>query len=196
MDEYDIPEPNLVESAKVAELQNGETDSYSFAHRQDTILQLSLMIDDILERIEHSWKGEHITIENGQAKWDKMEGVKPAMNDKGINSIMGLLRKFGNRVHALSKYNEDEIYSAASSANHEVNKMLAMNFERWEVDITQYSEICFSASYFIFSVLKQAEDGMTRQLAMTMTKRTEVSDESPQKQGGGLMNLFYRGGKK
>ena len=190
--------PELAQIAAMAEAQQsaGQQDGYSFQQQQNTILELSLVIQDILEQIEHSWKGEYPKYENGRfVAWIKTPDLRPAMNEKGIQTIMGILRKFGNRVHALTSLNEIEIYNTASDMNHVINKELALNYREWEVDLTQYSEVCASASYFIFSVLKQAEEGMTRQLAMTMTKRTEISDESPGKKGGGFLDIFGYGGK-
>lgn len=189
--------PELARLAAMAEAQrqDSQQEGYSFQQQQNTILELSLIIQDVLEQIEHAWKGEYPRTENGRfVGWAKTKGLRPAMNEKGIQTIMGILRKFGNRVHALSKFDAEEIRRASDDMNHNINKELALNFEPWDVDITQFSEVSASGSYFINSVLKQAENGETRQLAMTMTRRTEISDESPNKKKAGFFDMFGHGG--
>lgn len=104
----------------------------SETHRDGNIIQYQIENSDLLEKLEHFYKGEYIgLLENGDTGW-----VKPAdteqipMNEFGVSSMMEIVSKYVDKNTTLSYYSEMRIYEIMADLGDELVLYILANYEK------------------------------------------------------------------
>lgn len=109
----------------------GEGDNYRW----------ELFMEDVLEKFEHSLRGEKLNVKTGM--WFTPSDAKPKLNDKGINDIMSdfslLMNKATYLANIKPEYADEETKIETGAF---INK-LKFNYYNWSLDECQFESIIF-----------------------------------------------------
>jgi hypothetical protein len=136
------------------------------AEKQDAELtRWQLMVEDIILELEHDFRGE-IFMED-ENKWEvKGESL---MNEKGIRSIIGVLRASVHKILFLSNLTEDDVYLITRDTHIELACLLAQNIDNFEIKKAYLSSILNKVVFITYEGLRRAFMGGER----TFLKQTE-----------------------
>lgn len=164
-------------------------------------LQYQIEAQPILEDIEHSLKCEILTFNQvtGQFCWATPEGVKPMMNQAGVNSVLTIMRPALSKVFLLSDFEEDQIRKITISTGQNVVDDLNLNWELYEIkDFAAASKIRQIVTNTAFATLRKANKGTYLKFLRTTSSIQEVQHHSTAERpaqdnissGGILARLF------
>lgn len=138
--------------------------------KEGNVIQYQLESDDILDKIEHFFRGDIIkTNEDGDTYYaPQTNSDLQLLNEYGVNSMMHKLQNYVNRNTNLSYYSEDRINEILSDVGDALNKLLFCNYEKMGLDTefkrTKYEEIVVQTLHIIESAYRRAIGGKEREL--------------------------------
>lgn len=152
----------------------------------EDIARWQLELNDILEKVEHSLKGDVVVFENGQLIWkDNPNPKENTLNKKGVQIIMRLLTKYINRNTILSDYTAEEINFKVLDFGKRLNNLIFMKYEEMGMDSEEkrkeYPSLVGALVDIVHSAYARAKDGRERE---SYRKMISVSQASA---GGGMM---------
>lgn len=97
-------------------------------------LQYQLDSDSIIEEIEHILKSEQMSHDkHGQPVWTQKPNSKPLINDKGINTILTILRSHVTKIFILSDLEDEDIRNITRAVSEDLIDALYYNWDEWAV---------------------------------------------------------------
>jgi len=116
---------------------------------------------------------EVIDPETKQPKWEKMEGIKPMMNDQGINSVMADVHGLVNQLTVLSNISEEDASNLTIELGKTLTYKLAMNWKEFEVDKSNLSTIVLIITNMAYMASRRGMDQGERIFLKTAVRTTE-----------------------
>lgn len=144
---------------------------------------------DVLELIEHTLRGEvWKSSEDGRGGgWTKSDGIRPMLNEAGIQAILQKVTKVVNRVVIMSNLDEMSINNWLWDLGHDLAGELVVRIwpdNDWEIDEKDLDSIHDLIILLTEVALKRAlHDGERRKLYETQ-KSTETHVVEKGKEGG------------
>lgn len=118
--------------------------------------------------------------------WERPEGVKPFMNELGINYIDLVLNSFVNKNSLMAHIDDRDIEEIGRDTADTIIDHLGQNLVVYDIDLSLLVTIDSIISNFIFFTLKRSWKGGERSLIRDTTKHGENFSSQPQKQPGGF----------
>jgi len=166
-----------------------EKAQYLPVHAQDSgFSRWRLDPDDIVQRVEHSLRGE-IYKDN---EWQRLG--KPLANEEGIAGLLTIVGTSVNKVISLTKFQDDEIENIMEHIDDTLIDLLATKYDEWEIDPDFLSYIRELIINFIHASYKQAVGGWTsEQLSQVMTTTERIGlAEAPSAKRRGVFGILGR----
>lgn len=185
MDNPNNPYNNIQRQEDNTQFQGGfqqGTDPSLIAHQLDP--------NPVLIPLWHSWHGDMWNEETN--KWISGEpyGLTPALNMKGINTLINKIRIRFNHYTSLTTLDEDTIWKFKEEVEHDVNEQLFYNEDEWEVDRSYKDSIINDAGQAVLFGMNRSYAGMfSKFLSKTFEQKQTFQVEKPQKKRFGILNL-------
>ncbi len=160
----------LQEELKNQESKNNDLNSVisqsNFNNSTDeNLIFFQLRSDDILEKIEHFFKGDIIKEDaDGSVYYAKQTNEDLIiLNEYGVNSMMQILGNYVNRNTSLSFYDEERINEILADVGDEISDFLLHNYEKMglttEFKKSRYKLLVLNTIHIIESTYRRAISG-------------------------------------
>lgn len=139
-----------------------------------------------LYRFELSLRGK---MENSEG--EVVNVGEPLMNEKGINTVLGLLRSVVNQVNIMGNLSKQQVPGMMEFFSDAVIKNLMMNRDRYEMTEMARDQVWVSATNLAFFTMQRALDEGDRRFWSKITQeiKSTVDSTSRNKSGGLLSSL-------
>jgi hypothetical protein len=171
---------------------NQSNDGYTTAG----VIQLRLDTAPMLDNIEAFLRGQRIRgyVQKDGAIVPIFQSIgQPKMNDEGIQSIMSRLTTEFNPHTVQGNFDKDDFFNFIYELDRSISCMVMTNRLRWGIKIEEYDAICDGIVHPAQAFFSRLIDNKERESYST-TMRTMESNRL-EKNGGGLLNIFNKGGK-
>jgi hypothetical protein len=100
-------------------------------------------MDEVLDKVTHRWRGEtEVYDSRGTRSWERREGVKPIMNDQGIDYVISQIHLCANKNTNLSNLTKEEAYRLARISGMSTATALFLNYEKYAIDSDHFVSLC------------------------------------------------------
>ena len=132
------------------------------------------------------------TVKEGKPKleWEYVQLKKPLINDKGLNTLIGIIDGFFAPELQWSKLSKEVIAKTCEDLFCDIAEAIFVNHEEWEIDLTSATLIMDEIGHAIYSFLLRAEGALLLDRITTASERREIV--MPQEQRGGLFGGRFR----
>lgn len=112
-------------------------------HTSEGALQFHINSSQIIEEIEHSLKSEEFCIDpkTGRGGWKRRRGIKPIINDKGINSVITILKSRLSKIFIFSDLEENNIREMTKYVGESIIDDLYYNWQEYEIKDTAAASV-------------------------------------------------------
>ncbi len=149
----------------------GVVNSSGVASPQGNLIQYQLDSSEMLEKLEHFYRGDYIGIcKEGENKGEQM-WISPdnkdliPLNEFGVNSMMEIVTKYIDKNTSLSYYSEERIYEILADLGDEMVLVLFCNYEKMGMDTyfkkTKFRVMILTTLHMIESNYRRAIRGKT-----------------------------------
>jgi|TARA_Y100000310_G_C20671753_1_gene810686 hypothetical protein len=151
----------------------------------------------LIDRVKHMFAGEMFNPQTGQ--WDKMQGVCPPMNDKGVHHFMIKFSSHLDKNITLSDFTVEQIGDMMVEICYDILEVLWKRHKEFEIKRENFHFIMHILEHQIFANYMRAKDGGERKHRETLIKSVEsvVDRQEMTKRGGSsplsFLNPFNRG---
>ena len=135
----------------------------SYAQNKDVnLIQHQLETADIMDRLEHSYKGDQIKVDElGNEHWETPTDKDLILfNDYGVNSMFSIIGLYFNRNTILSQYDDMRINEILGDLGHAIRIFILCNYEKMGMDTefkkTRYPLVVLNTIHAIESVYRRA----------------------------------------
>ena len=189
---------NVARSGLNSPTQNASHSQFS-TKVSDDIARWQLELNDILERAEHTLRGDVVVFENGQLNWkDNTKPENNTLNDFGVQLCMKLLSMYINRNTILSDFTETEIGFKVYDFGYRLNNLIFLKYEEMGMDNEdkrkEYAVIVGSLTDIVHSAYARAKDGRERESYRKMISVSQASQGMGM--GGGGVTVNNQGGQQ
>lgn len=174
--------------------------SSGLGERDPNIIQYQIDSQEMLEKLERFYRGEHIGVnDKNEYTWIKPSNKElVTFNDFGVNSMMEIITKYFDKNTILSEYSEERIYEILADLGDEICLFMYCNYEQMGMDSyfkkTKFRIIILTTLHVIESTYRRAHRGNTRadvnqHRVVTQTDiigLRQNQGNAPQKKGGFL----------
>ena len=179
----------------------------------DDIARWQLELNDILEKAEHTLRGDIVVFEKGQMIWKKNPNPElNTLNDFGVQLLLKLLSMYVNRNTILSDYTEDEVRYKVLDFGKRLNDLIFLKYEEIGMDTEEkrkeYASLVGAMVDIVHSTYARAKYGRERESYRKMISVSQAStgggmgggltvnaSQPPQKTRGILNPMRYIAGK-
>ena len=137
------------------------------AHKDGNIIQYQIENTELLEKLEHFYKGEYIgTLKNGEVGWIKPEDESQIpLNEFGVSAMMEIVSKYVDKNTTLSYYSEMRIYEILADLGDELVLYVLSNYEKMGMSDkfrkTKFRMLIVTTLHLIESTYRKAISGKT-----------------------------------
>ncbi len=150
-----------------------------FGHSSEGSLQYQINPTEILEEIENTLRGAKAEVHQGQLVWRIPEGHRPIINERGLNSILMILRSRLTKIFILSDLEKEAIEQITISVGQNVIDDLYYNWDNYGIkDDAAASQILSLVTDTVFSTLRKAHQGNYLKFLRTTQSIQEVQHRS------------------
>jgi len=179
-------EDSYNQSKNINDPRSGAVHSSFGTKASDDIARWQLELNDILEKAEHTLKGDIVVFEKGQMIWkDNPEPEGNTFNSFGVQLLMKLLSMYVNRNTILADYTDEEVRYKTLDFGNRINNLIFMKYEEIgmvdEDKRKEYPAIVGAMTDIVHSAYSRAKDGRERE-----SYRKIVSVQQSSTSGGGL----------
>lgn len=140
--------------------------AYANSNKDGNLIQYQLDSNELLERLEHFYKGEYLGQEGENVGWITPEDDDQIpFNAFGVSSLMEIVSKYIDRNTSLSNYPEKRIYEILADLGDELNLFILSNYEKMGLDNnfkkTKFRLIVVTTLHMIESTYRRAIGGST-----------------------------------
>jgi len=150
---------------------------------------------DVIELLEHALKGEVWKADEdgeGAGKWHRPIGVRPMLNEAGVQAILQKVTSMVNRVVIMSNLEEKAINSWLWDLGHELAAELVSRMwpeNDWDIDFRNLDVIHDMVMLMVEASLKRALlDGERKKLYEAQSIQETRIDDRGQGKGGGFLS--------
>lgn len=127
-----MQDPNLIQNYQPANT------IYSPTTNNENLVQFQLELNDILERMEHIFRGDKLTFRDGREIWVKCNDPKQRLfNDQGVAELMAELTFHINRNTILSNFKQETINDILYDIGVRLNDLIYMKYEEFGWDSSE-----------------------------------------------------------
>lgn len=144
-----------------------DVSAFAGANRNENLIQYQIENIELLEKLEHFYKGEYMgTLENGDLGWitPKDKNQIP-LNPFGVSSLMEIISKYIDKNTTLSYYSETRIYEILGDIGDELVIYILSNYEKMGMDNnfkkTKFRLLVVTTLHMIESTYRKAIAGKT-----------------------------------
>lgn len=156
---------------------------YGSLKPSDDIARIQMLVDDILERIEHQLKEDVVVFDEKLNKKDWRPHPNPekrVLSDLGVHKIMTHLSLYINRDTLMSDLTEQRIGEIANDFGQELKDLLFTEYEEYGMDTEdkrkEYRALVWNLTHKVYITLTRAKDGRERD---TYRKMTSINMSNP-----------------
>ena len=190
---------------------SADMSSMASANRSDNLITYQIENSDLLEKLEHFYRGEYIgTIETGPNKGEK-DWIKPKdesqvpFNEFGVSAMMEIVSKYIDKNTTLSYYSEMRIYEIMADLGDELVLYVLSNYEAMGMSDkfrkTKFRLLIVTTLHMIESTYRKAISGKTieeinqsRIITQSDSIGTKVPTQNQNKGNFSLLNPRSWGG--
>lgn len=128
----------------------------------ESTLQFQIIVEEELREFEHNIKKEISTwnAEKGILEWRTPPGVKPVMNDQGINSVMMALRPSVSKIIILGNIDTERAEKIALDTAKSLIGLVREKWDEYEISSpAEASAMVRTATNLVMATLSKAEKG-------------------------------------
>lgn len=161
----------MVDSSNDASRQDAQTANFlnniSQQKKKDNFLHHQLATEDMIDKLEHFYKGDKAGIDDdGNVCWVEEENKDlVTLNEFGTTSIMEIITKYIDKNTILSYYSEKRIYEILSDVGDEMVLFIQCNYEQMGMDTyfkkTKFRLLISTTLHIIESTYRRALHGRT-----------------------------------
>lgn len=154
-----------------------------FGHTTDSSLHFQLDVNEIIDEIEHTIKGEKLVFdsENNKAVWQQREGVAPVINDVGLNSMMTILKSRLTKIFALTDFEEKDVENITISIGEDIIDDFYYNWENYNLkDSAAASIILRLITDTVYATLRKSYKRNYLKFLSTITSISEMQSRAVQ----------------
>lgn len=153
--------------------------------QNDDIARWQLELNDILEKTEHTLRGDIIVFENNQLIWKpNPHPENNTLNENGVQICMKFLAKYINRSTILSDYTEEQISYKVLDFGKRMNDLIFKKYDEMGMDTEEkrkeYEMLVGAMTDMVHSAYARAKEGRERESFRKMTTISQASN-------GGMM---------
>lgn len=158
---------------------------------QEGSLRYQIDSSDIVEEIERSLRGEVLMSDgHGGFVYKVPDGCKPLINEKGINSILTILRSRLTKIFILSDLDQDQIEQITISIGRNIIDNLYYNWDLYDIqDDAGASTILSLVTDSVYATLRKGYMGNYLKFLRTTHQISEVQSrtlrDTPSPSSGG-----------
>ena len=164
------------------------------AYKTQSVLREWLDSDKSIEKFEYILRGYKKNYDSQE--WEYQENQE-WMNDFGVNKVVGSIMGYLDTTLILSDLTDDEVRDLAYSFRIKMIKLLAMEYNKFNLDIQSYgSMVVNNCGSIVFFALKRARKFQTAKALQPNTQLIEQRierKEPPREKRGFLSFLPTRG---
>jgi len=197
---------DLITRAESAEDQNTKLNhamnTLSAGARDSNFLHLQISTQELLERLEHFYRGDYQSPEDGDLIWKaQTDKALITFNEFGVTSMMEIVSKYIDKNTILSYYKEERIYEILSDLGDELVLFLLCNHVQMGMDTyfkkTKFRMIIITTLHVIESCYRRSVHGRTLDKLNETTVRGEFGtmtrpNEEPIRREGFFAKRFNR----
>ena len=142
--------------------------------------------DDLIEQLEHDLRGDAYNAE--EDKWGR--GDRPQLNDRGIRSVISIVRPIISKNTFLSNINEDDVFRVCKSTQRKAARLLFKNAEKFEIQTGHHETIQEIINNYVEFAVRRAMDQGEREFLSKSTQESRIIQ--PSQQQGGLWQIFKK----
>ena len=137
------------------------------ASKQENLIQYQIENIELLDKLEHFYKGEYLGIlNNGDTGWVKpTDTTQIPLNDFGVSAMMEIVSKYIDKNTTLSYYSEMRIYEIMADLGDEVILFVLSNYEKMGMSDkyrkTKFRLLVVTTLHMIESTYRKAIGGKT-----------------------------------
>lgn len=155
----------LARKAAVAEARNAEfgqaMSTLNAARTDGNFLHHQISTDELLEKLEHFYRGDYKAIDKGDIMWKKQTNKELiTFNEFGVTSIMEIVSKYIDRNTVLSSYTEDRIYQIIGDIGNDLILFILCNYKQIGMDTyfkkTKFRVIITTTAHLIENCYRRA----------------------------------------
>lgn len=161
---------DLIGRANSADVNSSKTykaiSSLDSAKKDGNFLHFQLSTQEMLEKLEHLYRGDFLVQEDGDTFWKKQTNKDlVTFNEYGVTSLMEIVTKYIDRNTILSYYTEERIYEIMGDLGDELILFILCNYEKLGMDTyfkkTKFRIMIVTTLHIIESTYKRALRGKT-----------------------------------
>lgn len=156
-----------LQHAQGKNIELGSAISHSSYSGQDAnLIQYQIDNTEMLEQLEHFYRGEYIGVEGKNQVWKKPKDPEMiTFNEFGVSALMEIVTKYVNKNTSLSYYSEERIYEILGDLGDELILFILCNYEKMGMDTyfkkTKFRIIIVTTLHIIESCYRKAIRGRT-----------------------------------
>lgn len=169
-------------------------------HATEGALHYQLEVQNIIEDVEHTLKGEVFLYDRktGQQRWQTGHGIRPLINDRGINSILMILKSRITKIFILSDLEEKTIENITINIGTNVIDDLYYNWDEYEIkDDAAASLILSLVTDSVYATLRKGYMGNYLKFLRSTQTIQEVQHHATNMRdrgsgGGSIMDKIFK----
>lgn len=170
---------SLKKGNAVNPLTNASHSSFSVKASED-IARWQLELNDILEKAEHTLRGDVVVFENKQLIWKKNPTPENnTLNENGVQICMKFLSMYVNRNTILSDYTGEEIRYKVLDFGKRFNDLIFLKYDEMGMDNEEkrkeYAAIVGAMTDVVHSAYARAKEGRERESYRKMISVSQAS---------------------
>ena len=146
--------------------QSIDLSANSIINKNENLIQYQIENTELLDKLEHFYRGEYIGTINGETAWVLPEDqTQIPMNKFGVSSMMEIVSKYIDKNTTLSYYSENRIYEVMADLGDELILFVLCNYEKMgmndKVRKTKFRLLIVTTLHMIESTYRKAISGKT-----------------------------------
>ena len=160
------------------------------AKPSDDIARWQLELNDILEKAEHTLRGDVVKFENQQLIWtDNPTPENNTLNANGVQICMKFLSMYVNRHTILADYTDEELRYKVLDCGKRFNNLIFLKSDEMGMDTEEkrkeYASLVGAMTDMVHSAYSRAKDGRERESYRKMIS-VQASSNGGMMGGGGV----------
>lgn len=158
-------------------------------HASEGALRQYLEVEDIIAELQISFKCQipEINPATNKIEWVTPEGIKPIINQAGLNRVFTHLRSRLTKIYSLSDLDEDVIDTIAKTVGSTLIEDLHNNWDQYEIaDSAAASLIVQTVSDAAYATMRKAKQAKFLKFLSTTGQFHEVQNIAPERNQQGV----------
>lgn len=156
----------------------------------DNVLRTLLENEDLINLLEHEFKGEVMVVINDEPRW--IQKHKPIIgNSDGINEVLRILRFMGlNKVSLLTSLDFNQINEKLRTFEYKLADLMFLKRQAWEINKEELPMIYHMIISIVEDAIFRAKDGQLIKTIRSTFQRQETEHQDKTKRPGMLSSMM------